>query len=475
MSAHDALFPYQRAGAAWLTTKKYALLGDDCGLGKTPQAIAAADKAWATRLLVLCPAVVRHNWAAEIQRWSETERQPFVVTSSKGLPLMPPPTTVCSYDLAAKLVPWLRSAPHPWCAVVLDEAHYLKSHAAKRTAAVLGRAGICENARHVWALTGTPAPNNASDLWVLLRCFGATSLDYDAFVAKFCTYYQHPDHKIGRVVTGTRLSAVPELKQILGKVMMRRKKEEVLTELPPITYGNVEVEAGDVDLEIHYPQYFLAGRNEREKLIAELDAQRRMFDGFVGAGPGTAPDAQQAMLSLLHDKTASFRRYTGLRKVAPVAEMLAAELEAGAYDKVVIFATHKAVVEGLREKLARFDAVTLFGGTDPDRRETNIKRFQNNPRCRVFIGNVQAAGVGITLTAASQVVVVEPDWVPANNAQAVMRCHRVGQTRAVSVRFVTLANDAIDRKIVRTLQRKTTELTQVMDAPASSTKESLFS
>lgn len=470
MAAADALFPYQRTGAAWLATRKYALLGDEMGLGKTCQAIVAADRAWATRLLVLCPAVVRHNWAAEIERWSENDRQPFVVESSKNLPRTPPHTTVCSYDLAAKLVPWLRSGPHPWCAVVLDEAHYLKSPTAKRTAAVLGAAGVADGARHVWALTGTPAPNNASDLWVLLRCFGATELSFEGFVSRYCTYYQHPDHKIGRVITGTRLSAAPELRELVNTVMLRRKKEDVLTELPPITYGSVEVEAGKVDLELNYPEYFVAGRDESARLVAELEAQRRLMDAFAAA----PPSQHDAMLSLLREQTASFRRYTGLRKVDAVAEILAAELEAGAYDKVVVFAIHRGVIMGLRDKLAKFDAVTLFGGTDPDSREKNIKRFQNNPRCRVFIGNIQAAGVGITLTAASQVLVVEPDWVPANNAQAVMRCHRVGQTRPVSVRFTTLAGDPLDRKIVRILQRKTVEITQVLDTPAS-IKESLFS
>lgn len=323
----------------------------------------------------------------------------------------------------------------------------------------------------MWALSGTPAPNNASDLWVILRCFGAIDLDFDAFVEKFCTYYQHPDHKIGRVITGTRLSAAPELRGIVSKIMLRRKKEDVLTELPPITYGNVEVEAGTVDLEIQYPDYFLGGRKENARLEAELAAQREALRPIVDAGPTT----HDALLSILREQVASFRRYTGLRKVDAVAEMLRADLEAGAYDKVVVFAVHRGVIMGLRDKLdADFGAVTLFGGTDPDAREKNIKRFQTNPRCRVFIGNVQAAGVGITLTAASQVVVVEPDWTPANNAQAVMRCHRVGQTKPVSVRFVTLAGDPIDRKITRILQRKTAEITQVMDAPAS-LKESLFS
>ena len=105
-------------------------------------------------------------------------------------------------------------------------------------------------------------------------------------------------------------------------------------------------------------------------------------------------------------------------------------------------------------------AVTLYGGTNADTRQKNIDKFQNNPKCRVFIGNIQAAGTGITLTAAHEVAFIEADWVPANNAQAAMRCHRIGQTKPVRVRFFSCAG-SVDEDVMNTLRRKAYELSRL--------------
>jgi SNF2 family DNA or RNA helicase len=104
----------------------------------------------------------------------------------------------------------------------------------------------------------------------------------------------------------------------------------------------------------------------------------------------------------------------------------------------------------------------LFGGTDPERREKNIKKFIHNPLCRVFIGNIRAAGIAITLTAASEVAFVESSWVPADNAQAAMRVHRIGQTRPVRCRFFGLVNSS-DEKVQQVLKRKTRDITKLFD------------
>ena len=417
------------------------------GLGKSCQAITACDLVKAQNVLVLCPAVVRYNWAREIGLWSSTPRTPLVVTSGRGLPPTPAHTTICSYALVEKLNPWLRSVR--WDAVVLDEAHYLKAPDAKRTAAVFGGSGVAREAARVWALTGTPAPNHAAELWVLLRCFGAYEGDYDSFVRAFCNTYQ--DGYATRIA-GTRLSAIPRLQALLRTVMKRRKKDEVALQLPPITYGGVEVAAGTVDMELYFTEHFMAGHNGAAEVMAKIGDERRAM---------LTADAE--FLEAMKGVTSSYRRYVGLQKMGPVADLVAGELDVEAYEKVVIFAVHRDVVMGLRERLKDYDVVTVFGGTDPEQREKNIRRFQENPRCRVFIGNVQAAGVGVNLTAASQVIVAEPDWVPANNAQAIMRCHRIGQTRPVSVRFVSLAGDELDQRIQRTLRRKVRELTEVLD------------
>jgi SNF2 family DNA or RNA helicase len=140
---------------------------------------------------------------------------------------------------------------------------------------------------------------------------------------------------------------------------------------------------------------------------------------------------------------------------------VAQELEDGQYQKIVIFGIHRDVIEGLRSSLKAFDAVTLYGGTDPKTRQKNIDRFQNNPKCRVFIGNIKACGTAITLTAADQVLFVEEEWTPADNAQAAMRVHRIGQSKPVSVRITRLP-DSLDQKIGGVLARKTREIAELL-------------
>jgi SWI/SNF-related matrix-associated actin-dependent regulator 1 of chromatin subfamily A len=129
-----------------------------------------------------------------------------------------------------------------------------------------------------------------------------------------------------------------------------------------------------------------------------------------------------------------------------------------------VFAVHRDVISilasALRKKFGRFGVVTLFGGTPPRRRQENIDRFQTDPKCRVFIGQVVAAGTAITLTAAHDVLFAEASWNPADNAQAAMRCHRIGQDEPVFVRFVSAAG-TIDERIQRVLRRKTETITQL--------------
>lgn len=464
MSDHE-LFPFQKEGAQWLTGQRFALLADEMGLGKTVQAITAADRIDAKTIRVLCPAVARFTWAREFGLWSPTRPTPLVVTSASELPPIPAPTTICSYDLASvpRVNAWLRKLPAD--ILIPDEFHYLKTPDAKRTQAVFGADGLGRDVGRIWCLSGTPAPNHAGELWVLLRCFGLYAGDYDAFIGEFCNSYESP---YGRRVTGTKVSAIPRLRALLEPIILRRKKADVLKDLPPIYYGNLlEVEPGPVDLELCYPDYFLLGDRSaelQEKLRSEHAVLKAAIEKTTSAymkGPSLEP--RSILLESIHKSVSSYRRYVGLQKMPPLADLVANELESGAYEKIVIFAVHRDVIEGFRSRLSRFGAVTLYGNIDPHTREVHIQKFQTNPRCRVFVGNIQAAGTNINLTAAHNVLVAEPDWVPGNNAQAIMRTHRIGQTMPVYVRFAALANNPLDISIQRLLRRKARELTEVFD------------
>lgn len=440
------LFPYQKVGAEWLATKKYALLADEMGLGKSAQAIRACDLISAKRVAVLCPAVARLNWLREFEKFSITSRRVSAILTSSSLP-EDSSCWVTSYDLLASSAA-LRSrmVGMSWDVLICDESHYLKNPKANRTKAVFG--ALAARAAHVWCLSGTPAPNNSSELYPLLRTFGLFNGDYWAFIKRFCVTV---DTVYGTQIVGSKNT--PELKALIAPVLLRRRKDEVLKDLPPIMFHDVVVEPGPVD----YDRWFteMGQPMPRQRFDREMGEMHAALDAVVNL-TGLGRDGV-ATLGSVAPHVQMLRRYTGLQKVPPVVEMISAELDAKAYEKIVIFAIHQNVIEELQERLRPFGAVKIYGGTPPTKRDAHVRKFQNDPRCRVFIGQVVAAGVAITLTAADQVAFVESSWVPAENAQAVMRVHRIGQSKPVTARFFSLANSS-DEKVQKVLRRKTKDM-----------------
>ncbi len=458
------LFPYQKIGVEWLATKKTALLADEMGLGKSAQAICAADQINADRILVVCPAVARINWLREFIKFSTKQRNFFIV--KEKLKKWPSDQSIItSYEGATEVI-----ESGKFDVLIIDEAHFLKSVQTQRSKAVLGKKGLVKNADRVWALTGTPTPNHPGELWPLLFTFGATNIKYLPFLHHFCDVIYGG---YGLQILGSKKKNIPEFKALLAPIMLRRKKEDVMTELPPIIFSEQFVEAGPVDIEVEssFVQYCFP-HDRRQELQEKLNRERAMVESIIEANPKSTSDAIKT-LEALSSSVSTLRRYTGLQKVQSVADIIVSELESNAYDKIVIFAIHRDVVEGLRVKLKGFGPVALYGGYTADKQQENIDRFQNRPSCRVLIANIHCAGTAINLTAASQVAFIEQDWVPGNNAQAIMRCHSIGQTKKVYVRFFGLV-DSIDERISKVLKRKTRELTEIYDTTNTITMEEIL-
>lgn len=459
------LRPYQEAGVQFLFNRRVALLADEMGIGKSAQAIRACSFSKAEKILVLCPASARINWQREFIKFTDDAFALVqVVFSAKmdfktswmilgGKPLEHSRgITVCSYDLTTNAALLKKLLAVEWDALILDEAHYLKTRTAKRTKAVFGKGGLIHKAKRTYALSGTPAPNNPSELWPMLTAFGVTKLPYWEFVQRYCTGHET---NYGFQITGANRSRIPELKELLKPIMLRRKKEDVLKDLPPITYSDIVVEAGPVDEEIHFYDMW---RLKNGSLETKLQAQKELVENVFKATKG--PDQLKGLEALIQS-VSTMRRYVGLQKLQSIINLVKDDF-AGGMEKIVIFAVHRDVIEGLRVALAEFKPVTLYGGTPAEKRQANIDKFTTNPRCRVFIGNVTAAGTAINLTVAHHVLFAECSWVPAENAQAAMRCHRIGQEKPVTVRFAGLAG-SIDERIQAVLRRKTADLTELFD------------
>lgn len=466
------LFDFQKEGSNFLAQNVYAYLADEMGLGKTIQAIHALNKLNLKKILIVCPAVARFNWRNEIETFTPEKTYSFAVIKTKEDTRQDylKDVTIISYDLADEfkkntLEP--RGNPYSFDLIILDEAHYLKSPKARRTLAVLGKQGVIRYSKRVWLLSGTPAPNHAGELWPVLFTFKKTTLSFDQFTRRYCNYYETT---WGRQITGTKRRNMPELKRLFANFMLRRTKGESGLRLPAVNYEHFSIEPEKIELD-EYSSFFRYSVSEEmtEKLEDRLKRERDLLDQMFKVM--FHPDNKSTMMNIRHDEdalrsiapsVATLRRYTGIQKINEIVKMVSDELRSNCYQKIVIFAVHRDVIIGLYQGLRAFKPVTLFGGHPDHKKERAVYQFQNVPSKRVFIGNIQAAGTAITLTAAHQVLFVEQDWVPGNNAQAAMRCHRIGQKKMVTVRIVSL-KDSVDQKVNAVLLKKTKELLELFD------------
>lgn len=432
----NTLHAYQKEGVEFLKLKTRAYISDEMGLGKTPQAIVAAKELGIhpAHALVVCPAIARVNWQREWLGWY-----------SPGSPA----PNILSYEQATKS-PY---APHrPARLIIFDEAHYLKNPTAQRTKAALSRGGYGERAERVWFLSGTPAPNHPGELWSILDFCGQAGMTYDEWVSQYCVAY-----RVGYQlrITGMKKSAADTLKWYLAStgLFLRRRKAEVLKDLPPIWYQHTTVEP---------PANFNQIGMQQPRDITLVEQERKLLEGVLES------QGADAMLALANG-VSTLRRYTGFRKATVVSKMIAEEAANGAWEKLVVFAVHTAVIEKLVGDLGAFGAVAIQGKHSPKQRQAAIDSFSDpKSKCRVIVCQVQAAGTAITLHArgaCSNVLVVECPWTPGELAQACARVHRIGQPNGVTVRIVSLL-DSIDQAVSGLVARKAEEIGVFVDGEA---------
>lgn len=463
------LYQYQDEGAEWLASKERALLADEPGLGKSGQCVRACDILCVEQILIIPPASVRAVWKMEIYKFSIWGYPINVVDSVAKFAEGPKPgVNIVNYDLFSygfeknnfRFNALMRKWLIEWHVVIADEAHFLKEPESLRTRAVLENRGLNGHTQRLWLVSGTPMPNHPGELWCPLAGLGATDLSYQQFVDKYCEVGKK-GYSVGKPI-GTKKEAVKELKELLRSVMKRRYKKLVMPQLPPIRIDDFPLAESKIKIEQFFEDALIDKANLTRKIKAEEEFITEVWQRAIGSGGKMSMNDMMTVLQGVGPSVGLYRRWLGAVKASGIAPILIDELENKAYDKIVIFAHHKQVVQFLKAKLIKFGPVVIDGSVNPRAREKAMLDFQNDPSARVFIGNTIAAGTGLTLTAASEVVMLEPDWVPSNNAQAIMRCHRIGQKNAVRARFVRLA-DTLDDYISDTLARKTREITAIVD------------
>lgn len=421
-------FSHQEDGIEFLLKNKKCILADDMGLGKTYQSIVSAIECGAQRVLIICPASLKINWMREVQNFCED------VSIIKGKHWDPNRFTIINYDIlknfhtieerGKKYEEWeLRREIVEFNPdlIILDEAHFIKNHKSIRGKIIKDISKKYKPER-VWLLTGTPIANRPMDYYNLLSIIDCPVADnWVHFARTYCEGVRFK--KGGRYIWVTKgASNLEELNQKTKRTILRRKKDEVL----------------DLPDKLITPVYLGLENVDGYKNVWEEYLSQRKADGKKG---NPARDLVESTL---------LRTFIAMETVPYTIEKTEEAIELD--KKTIIFCNFNdemdAFVRYFGEK-----AVCIRGGMSEKQKQHAVDRFQEDDSCKVFIGQIKAAGVGLTLTAAEIVIMNSLDWVPGNHEQAEDRAYRIGQNKTVNIYYM-LIDETIDTLVWDILNEK---------------------
>jgi len=448
------LKPFQRAGVSYLLAQRRAFLADEQGLGKTIEALATLEADNAYPAVVVCPASLKLNWMRELSRWlphrtsmtlsgmgptgtrqssreapTEQDAQPArAPTENTPQATMPAADiTVLNYDILAARGPML-AATKPR-ALVLDESHYCKNAAAKRTQAVARLAATIPPDGLVLALTGTPVMNRPPELISQLRIIGRLA-DFGSG-AQFGRRFLGPDAHV-------RLHW-----HLRSRCFVRRLKADVLPQLPAKTRAVVPVELD----------------NEAEYRLAERDVI-----AWLRSRPLDLSELDAKIAAAL--RAERLVRLNALKQLAARGKLHAALAWIHDFcssgERLVVFARHREIQRAVIDRFPH--ALHILGEDTHTARDASLHTFQaaDTSENQLIVCSIEVAGQGLTLTQASNVAFLELDWTPAKHDQAEDRLHRIGQRDAVTAWYL-LAAGTIDETIAKLLERKRAVIGAVTD------------
>lgn len=437
----EKLFPFQQRGVDFIESRKgRALIADEMGLGKTVQALAWLQLHPELRpAIIVVPASLKLNWEKEAVKWMYDPKVQ-ILAGTNPIERITGKLVIINYDILHAWVDKLKSIRPK--ALITDECHYYKSNKTNRTKAVKA---IGKGIPHVIALSGTPIVNRPIEMYNAINLVNPNIVpNFTAFTRFYCNA---KFNGYGWDYNGA--SNTEHLHKLLtSSIMLRRLKSEVLSDLPDKTRNYIPMALDN------WTQYREAERN---------------FIAFVREMKGT--DA-----AIRASNAAALAEIEGLKQLAvhgklkQAIEWIDDFLDVGG--KLVVFAVHKFVIDALTEHYGNKTAVKIDGSVTMAERNNAVDRFQNDPSTRLFVGNIKAAGVGLTLTAASNVCFLELPWTPGDLAQAEDRCHRIGQKDNVMIHYLLAAN-TIEEKIARLIDKKRKVLDAVLDGVETDSKSLL--
>lgn len=423
------LYDFQKRGVEFLNARDgRALLADEMGLGKTVQALSFISENKDLRpVLVVCPSSLKLNWKKEASHWTRGER--VVLLDGMKPYSAQADILIINYDILSQWIPTLRRMRV--ACVIFDEAHYLKNHKAKRTKAAHH---VCHHVQSVIGLTGTPIINRPVEFYSIISL-----IEPSLFPSRWKYLQRYCGLKHTRF--GWDASGSSHTEELHGKltdsIMLRRMKADVLKDLPPKTRSVVPITLD----------------NDKEYRQAEKD--------FIGWLKQTSPDeVESASKAEALVRVGVLKRLCAEGKLKHMVEWIRVLLDSG--EKLVAFCTHRDIAKLVHTAFAN-ESVCVHGGVSKATRFEYAEAFQTKKHVRLFVSTMKAGGVGLTLTAASNVCFTELGWSPGDHDQAEDRVHRIGQkAESINVWYL-LSENTIETNITKVLDKKRGVLKRVLD------------
>jgi non-specific serine/threonine protein kinase len=435
------LRPYQQAGYQWLRFLQDAgwggILADDMGLGKTVQTLAHLqhykNEHPGAQFLVVCPTTLMYNWEAEIKKFTP-ELTHFIHHGPKRVS---DPRLFDGYDVVITTYGTMRSDIKMFNAHPVDYAILDESQAIKNPASQSAKAALLINAKHRIALSGTPVQNNTFDLYAQMNFLNPGMLgSRESFMNDFAT----PIDKFREE------EVTAQLRQLTYPFMLRRTKEQVAKDLPEKTETILYCQMRPEQRRIYD-----AFRNDyRDKIMGMIDergierSQMHILQGLTRLRQVCDSPA------LIQDGESQYPNYS-----IKLEEIVRELTENVGHHKALVFSQFLGMLSLIRKSLEEMKVPYVYfdGSTSSSGREKAIQQFQNDEETRVFLISLKAGGIGLNLTAADYVYIVDPWWNPAVEQQAIDRTHRIGQTKNIFA-YRLICRETIEEKMLQLQERK---------------------
>ena len=425
---HRAPMSHQKEAIEKLVRNKKFILADDMGLGKTTSTIIAALETGAKKILIVCPASLKLNWEREIANYSDR-----IVYIAEGKKFSTEHDfVIVNYDILKNFHDIKDKEKSEimkvnFDLVIMDEAHMISNPQAQRTKIAND---IASKSERVWLLSGTPMTSRPMNYYNLLNLVDSpVAANWMAYAKRYCNGFQFSVGK-RKVWNVTGASNLEELRERTQTHILRRLKEEVL----------------DLPEKIITPVYLRLKSKDYEELMGEY------FDWY-----DSRPE-ESSSLTIQFSKLMKVRKVIAQEKINNTIELAENIIEQG--KKVIIFTNFTDTLNIIYNHFGK-QAVYLDGSCSKFHRQNSVDEFQTNDKIRVFVGNLKAAGVGITLTSAEAVIMNDLSFVPAEHSQAEDRSHRIGQKNSTSV-YYPLFENTIEGAIYDILNRKKKIISTVM-------------